>query len=84
MNKHPLFRGLDKQINRYGYCVTIVMSKGKSENFSKYVYMYILIQSGYIYEREGKRNDSQIRVAPPRNNTHTKRFIMVSSYRWTK
>lgn len=41
-----------------------------SENFSKYVYMYILIQSGYIYEREGKRNDSQIRVALPPNDTH--------------
>ena len=35
--------------------------------------MYILIQSGDIYER-GERNDSQIRVAPPRNNTHTIAF----------
>ena len=39
------------------------------------MYMYILIQSGDIYER-GERNDSQIRVAPPRNNTHTIAFTV--------
>jgi len=34
--------------------------------------MYI-IKSGDIYER-GEEDDSQIRVAPPRNNTHTIAF----------
>ena len=37
------------------------------------MYMYILIQSGDIYER-GEEDESQIRVAPPRNNTHTIAF----------
>ena len=52
-----------------------LMSRVLSEKFSKYVYMYILIQSGDIYER-GERDDSQIRVAPPRNNTHTIAFTV--------
>ena len=34
--------------------------------------MYI-IKSGDIYER-GEEDNSQIRVAPPRNNTHTIAF----------
>ena len=55
------------------------VSRVLSEKFSKYVYMYILIQSGDIYGY-GEGDDSQIRVAPPRNNTHTKRFIMVFTF----
>ena len=38
------------------------------------MYMYI-IKSGDIYER-GEEDDSQIRVAPPRNNTHTIAFTV--------
>ena len=57
----------------------VLSCKGDSENFSKYVYMYILIQSGDIYGY-GEGDDSQIRVAPPRNNTHTIAFtVSVSS-----
>ena len=54
------------------YRIRFRVSRVLSEKFSKYVYMYI-IKSGDIYER-GERNDSQIRVAPPRNNTHTIAF----------
>ena len=39
------------------------------------MYMYILIQSGDTYEY-GEGDDSQIRVAPPRNNTHTIAFTV--------
>ena len=50
--------------NGYGF--------GKFQQIRVYVY---IIQSGDIYER-GERNDSQIRVAPPRNNTHTIAFTV--------
>jgi len=62
----------DKQLlsmkNGYGF--------GKFQQIRVYVY---IIQSGDIYER-GEEDDSQIRVAPPRNNTHTIAFtVSVSS-----
>ena len=48
--------------NGYGF--------GKFQQIRVYVY---IIKSGDIYGC-GERNDSQIRVAPPRNNTHTIAF----------
>ena len=54
--------------NGYGF--------GKIQQIRVYVY---IIKSGDIYGY-GEGDDSQIRVAPPRNNTHTIAFtVSVSS-----